>query len=355
MSKAIKLLIVTLFIAIPFLKISAQTGSISLQVLNLNAVDFAAFAFEKNLKNQPRIFQVIIQTTPPNAMVYVKGEVKWMGNSGTSGGIIVSFSTEKFEARNFSNDEIDASEIKLASGTKYNSDLLKDNINTGKPAGTYKISVELYSASGVKLGNDEKELVFLNPTEPTIVSPFEGSSNDVGAILIQWTNSVGASSYRVLANYLASGQSREEALSSSNLLVNNKDVGNTTSVNIRDILDRELLSDTTIVLVVNAVVPASGGENLLSSPIITFRTTFGGVSQNKSVEVDPTILQLADLLDGKVSANFIESLKNGEIPVDQIQITDDQNNTVSFSDLLSLLSYLNTNSQSLISIKYQAQ
>jgi len=355
MNKAIKLLIVTLLIAIPFAKINAQTGSINLQVLNLNAVDFAAFAFEKNLKNQPRIFQVTIQTTPPNAMVYVTGTVTWLGNSGNGGGPIVTFSTEKFEARNFSNDEIDGSEIKLASGTQYNSDLLKDNINAGKPAGTYKISLELYNTSGVKLDDDEKELVFLNPTEPTILLPAEGSSNDIGAILVQWTNSVGANSYRVSANYVGSGQSREEALSSSNLLVNNKDVGNTTSVNIRDILDRELLSDTTIALVVNAVVPTSGGESLLSSPIITFRTTSGGVSQNNQSNVDPNILQLAELLDGKVSADFIQSLKNGEVPIDQIQITDDQNNTVSFSDLLSLLTYMNTNSQSLISIKYQAQ
>jgi hypothetical protein len=352
MNKAIKLLIVTLFIAIPLAKIHAQTGSISLQVLNINAVDFAAFAFEKNLKNQPRIFQVTIQTTPPNAMVSVTGTVTWLGNSG---GSIVTFSTEKFEARNFSNDEIDASEIKLASGTKYNSDLLKDNLDAGKPTGTYKISLKLFNSSGAFLDDAEAELVFLNPTEPTIISPVEGSSNDIGAILISWTNSVGANSYRVSANYMGPGQSREEALSSSNLLVNNKNVGNLTSVNLRDILDRELLSDTTISIVVNAVVPSTSGESLLASPIVTFKTTSGGVSQNKQLNVDPNILQLAELLDGKVSVNFIESLKNGEIPIDQIQITDDQNNTVSFSDLLNLLTYLNANSQSLISVKYQAQ
>ncbi len=108
--------------------------------------------------------------------------------------------------------------------------------------------------------------------------------------------------------------------------------------------------------IVKAIVPSAGGQDELASQIITFFTSSqSGSSNNQNIQTDPNILQLAELLSGKVSQNFINQLKNGEVTIDQIQITDENNNNVAFGDLLSLLNYLNANDQSLISIEFTAQ
>jgi hypothetical protein len=353
MSKLIKLFIIPLFVLTLNSNLKAQSGTIDLQLLGINSIDFAAFAFERNLSNQPRIFQVVI--LPEGMDVIVEGSVSWMKNDKSSFQKIANFRTKPFKARTFSNSDIGTTDIDLESSS-YNSDLLKDNLDIGKPTGRYSISVVLFNVEGRELGRDEAEITFLNPTAPALIFPTEGSSNDVGAIMISWTPSIGAESYVVRANYMFEGQSPEEALYSADPLVNNKNVGTNTTVNMRDSLDRELLADKKIVIVVKSILPSSGGENELASPIVTFYTSSQtGSSSNQNIQVDPNILQLAELLNGKVSQNFINQLKNGEVTIEQIQITDENNNNVTFNDLLSLLQYLNTNEQSLISIEFTAQ
>lgn len=358
MSKASKLFIITLIVCAFSALTKAQTGTIQLNVMDISTVDFAAFAFEKNLTNQPRILQVIIQTEPQNAKVYVTGSIKWKKNESSDYAELVNFTTDPFTARNFSNDEIGTTEIKLTPNTTYNSDLLKENLDMGKPTGSYEIYLILHDESGKQLDDDVQHLEFLNPTPPTVLLPAEGSSNDVGSILVQWTPSIGASSYKVKANYLNEGQSKEEALNSSDPLINNVDVGTFTSVNMRDILSKELLNDRQIVLVVKAIVPGPGSELELQSPIVTFRTNSqqnAGGNQS-GVQSDPTLIQLADFLKSRgLDQNFINQIMSGEIAPGDIQLTDENNNQLQFTDLQNLLIYLAGNSQAIINVNFTAK
>ncbi len=354
MSKLIKLFIIPLFVFAMSLNLKAQSGTIILDVLTVDVMELASFAIEKNIPNQRRIMQVTI--IPEGTEVIVEGSVSWLKNNHSSPQDILNFRTRPFKARTFSNLDIGNSEIDFEY-KNYDTDLIKDNFDRNKPSGTYIISVRLFNNTGIELIDDDmKKIEFLNPTAPQINLPAENSLQDIGAVMISWTESVGVKNYRIAANYINEGQSAEEALNSGNLLVNNFDVGPITSVNMRDILNRELLPDKKVVLVVKAVVTVIGGEDeLQSEPIIFLTSSQTSTSNNQNIQVDLNILQLAELLSGKVSQNFINQLKNGEVTIDQIQITDENNNNVSFGDLLSLLNYLNANGQSLISIQFTAQ
>ena len=357
MSKALKLFVIALVIFYATSGIKAQSPSISLNLFQTGTIDFAAFAIGNNLTNQPRIMEVNI--FPGGIDVKVRFYIRWKKNGASDFVNFGTFTTNVFKSRSFTNQDLGNAEIEIPSGSSdYNSDLLEENIKIGKPSGIYEINVELLDAEGNTLSvAPPGYLYYLNPTEPAILLPIEGNSYDIGTILISWTPSTGAESYKIRANYLANNQSREEALNASNPLVNNKDVGKVVSVNLRDIIDRELLADTTIVLAVNAVVSSTGGEQLLPSPIVMFRTNPTGSTGNTAgnqIQTDPKLIQLADLLQGKVSQQFINYLRSGVITSDQIQITEDDN-PMTLDSLLELLNMLNANSESLISIQYTAQ
>lgn len=353
MSKAIKLFVITLLILFFVSNVKAQNPTISLNLLQTGTMDIAAFAMGSELANQPRIMEVTI--FPEGIDVKVRINIKWKKSGATDYIEFGTFTTNVFKSRSFSNQDLGNSEIRIPSNSSdYNSDLLEENIAIGKPSGLYSVTVHLLDVNDQVLDSDFGLLEYLNPTEPTILLPVEGSSYDVGSIIISWTPSIGASGYRIQANYLSNNQGREEALNASDPLVNNKDVANSVSVNLRDVIDRELLPDTSIVIAVKAIVSSSGGDQLLSSPIVMFKTNPAGGTTGPTIQVDPKIIQLADLLQGKVQQQFISDLRSGVITSDQIQVTDNDN-PMTLDSLLELLNMLNANSESLISIQFTAQ
>lgn len=353
MSKLIKLFIIPLFVLTLNTNMKAQSGTISITITDVNSINFAAFANEESLANQPNYLQVNI--LPEGIDVIVEGRVEWMKNNLSYFQEIAYFKTLPFKSRMFFNSEIGKTDIK-EDVHLYNSNLLREGVEIGKPTGTIRINLKLLSTDGSFINEDSEVITFLNPTAPAIISPVNGSSNDIGSVIISWTESVGVDNYRIKANYVDQNQSPEEALNAGNPLVDNYDTGLRTNINIREILNRELLPDRNVVIVVKAVVKVIGGEEELQSEPVIFSTSLQtGSSSNQNIQVDPNILQLAELLNGKVSQNFINQLKNGEVTIEQIQITDENNNNVTFNDLLSLLQYLNTNEQSLISIEFTAQ
>lgn len=355
MCKAIKLSVI-MFLLFSFVRTNAQTASIELILFpSLSSIDFAAFSFEKQLTNQPRIMQVII--APPGIDVYVEGNIQWKKNEISGFQTIGSFTTELFKARTFYNDEIDASDIKIKT-SNYNSDLTKENLELGKPSGLYTIALSLYNAQGNFLGSSAKELSFLNPTPPQIILPMQNSSQDVGSIMVQWTQSQGVSSYKILANFIADNQTNyEQALNAGNPVVNNRDVGNVTLVNLRDILDREVLSDTNIVLVVKGIVQRPGGEDELKSAPVVFSTGTAG-STSASYSVSPPnaeLVRLANLISGQVNQEFITKILTGQIQAEEVQISDENGNTLSFSEFINVLNYLEQNNDAIITVNFTSK
>ncbi len=332
--------------------IKAQNPSIQLNILtDLSAIDFAAFAIEENLSNQPRIMQVIIE--PQGIDVIVNGNIVWRKDPNSTPLKVVEFTTQVFKSRTFSNDEFDVSDIEIET-IDYNSDVVKEILKIGKPTGIFNIQLNLYSPITRELyDSDIKELVFLNPTPPEIISPQEGEVENIGSILITWTETPGANSYQIIANYLKANQSYEEALKSGNLLVNNKDVGKVNNIELRNILDRELLEDTTVVLAVKAIVNKPGGVDELISKPVSFRI---GRTQVSTQTQEPSSLgdiqHLANLIQQLGNNEVANLLKDRTIKPEQLQFTDENGNIISYADFQSILNYLVQNHNVIISVNF---
>ncbi len=353
--------------------IKAQNATIDLNIFaDLSTIDFAAFAVEQNLENQPRMVQITIN--PPGMEVIVEGIFLWMKDQRAGFQEVGRFRTKPFKARTFFNDEIGEMNDIAIETSSYNSDLTKEILERGKPSGIFQLKFILYDVQGRQLDSDEEQLVFLNPLPPEIILPQNNDViTDIGSIVVSWNEVVGATSYKVLANYFKSGESEEQTLKSGTLLVDNKDVGKITNINLIDYLDRELLTDTVIVLAVKAVIHRpSGIDELMSNPVrvrigyqkienqsIGNQSTENQAIQNQSQGakkvINPDLIRLADLLTGKLDENFIMKLKNGEISAEQIHFTDENGNILVFSDFVRILNYLEQNANAVINIQFSGR
>lgn len=349
MRKILKLSVIAVLLVISNYRLNAQ-ASINLIIFpELSSIDFAAFDFTSSRNISQRLIQIVI--SPPGIEVIVEGKVDWKKDEPSGFQELFRFRTKKFLSRTFSNDEINNSDIEIEN-TSFNSDLTSDIIKLGKPAGVVGIELRLLDPRGNFISKDYDEISFLNPTAPSIILPVEGSSYDIGSIILQWTASVGVTSYKVKANYAADNTTNlESALNSGNPLIDDYDVGTVTSIRLNDILKRELLTDTNIVVVVKAIVQGPGGGDVLSSPLVMFKTNATGV-KTVTLSGNPDLVRLANLLQNQISNQIRDKLINGEIQPEQIQLSDENGNTISFSEFVTILNFLEQNNNSIISIKY---
>jgi hypothetical protein len=341
-----------IFIFISFHSLIAQTPTIQLETFTgLNTIDFAAFAFTNGLSGAPRIFHVII--TPVGRNIIVKGQIDWKKDETTGFTELADFTTVPFISRNFYNDEIGNSEIKIASSNVVSS--VRDDIfSRGKPTGVYQITLNMLDVqTNQKLSSDQKEISFLNPAQTiSIQYPVENGTYDMGNVQAIWTPVQGAASYKIRANVMPAGSSSpEDALSGSSPLINDRDVGIVNVANLGSILDRQWVAGQRIVLSVTAIIEGPGGGTLLPSPPVTFHLSSSRTVANNPT-VDPNLVRLAVLMTGQVNQNFINKLLDGEITVENIQITDESNNSLTFSNFLTILTYLETNKMAIKSINF---
>lgn len=348
MRKILMLSVIAVLLVFSQNRLSAQ-ASIDLIIFpELNTVDFAAFDFTSTRNVSQRLIQVNIN--PPGVEVIVEGKVDWRKDDRSGFQELFRFRTKKFIARSFSNDEINNSEIEI-DNTSFNSSLTSEIIRLGKPSGVIAIELRLLDSRGNSLDNDNEEISFLNPTAPSIILPVEGSSYDIGSIIVQWTASIGVTSYKIKANYAPDNAANpEQALNSGNPLIDDRDVGTVTSIRLNDILNRELLADTNIVIVVKAFVQGPGGGDVLSSPLVTFKTNSTGTETTVVKIGNPDLVRLANLLPGQISKEFRDKLINGDIMPEQIQFSDENGNSLSFSDFVSILNFLEQNNDAIITV-----
>jgi hypothetical protein len=340
-----------IFCFISFQSLNAQTPSIQLQTFTgLNTIDFAAFAFTNGLSGAPRIFHVII--TPVGRNIVIKGQIEWQKIGTTSYVQLVDFMTEPFLSKSFYNDEIGSTDIKIAS-SNYNSSLKDEMFSLGKPTGSYRITLTLTDLTINKTATTSDVLSFLNPAQTiSIQYPVENGTYDMGNVQAIWTPVQGAASYKIRANVMPAGSSSpEDALSGSNPLINDRDVGIVNVANLGSLLDRQWVAGQRIVLSVTAIIGGPGGGTLLPSPPITFHLSSSRTVANNPT-VDPNLVRLAVLMTGQVNQNFINKLLDGEITVENIQITDENNNSLTFSNFLTILTYLETNKMAIKSINF---
>ncbi len=350
--------LVFILMAILTINLKAQTPSINLQFLtDLSSLDLSAFALERNLSNQQKIFQVLIQ--PEGISAYIEGKVDWQENMNSSPREVVSFQTKIFQTRNFFSDELGtANDLLLDSRTVDNS-LLDELIRKGKLTGVIKITLRLFSENGQFLDDNSEsgalnQIEILNPTPTTINYPTNDDSCDVGNIQLQWGSVNGAKKYLIKANTYNEGVTDPiTALESGSLIIDHLDVGLSTNINLSTVRKtRDWYGGQKVAVVVTTIAVGSGGEIELDSEPVSFLLTQTGGSANLTFtkEPDADMVRLAEVVkDGVTSEDFLNKLKDGTISMNDVQIFDENNAPITPATFLIILSFLEANNSLIIS------
>lgn len=308
----------------------------------LNTADFAAFATFNDLQGAPRIFCAEIYA--PGQTVVMAGQIEWKKIGTTDFVEIAWFITRPFLARNLCNDDIGKVDVRIYDH-RANTDLIEENIRFGKPTGEYRLTVYLYdSTSQNLLATDSRNLVFLNPAQTiTIINPRANQSYDAGNILIEWTPVAGSTDYYLkVSERTDPNQSLEEALQRGTPIVNNRNVGSLTSVNLRDLVEREIRPGSELVLQVSANVPGPAGGKRIFSEIINF-SIINPESQYYQQLIQRFRNALYRLGDNELSRLFGDE----KIDLSKIQIRKDDGTIMTFEELVN---FIETNSNNLIRI-----
>ncbi|MGB9664632.1 MAG: hypothetical protein ACPL25_06915 [Ignavibacteria bacterium] len=298
----------------------------------LTTTDFASFATINDLQGAPRIFCAEINA--PDQTVVMAGQVEWKKVGATDFVEIAWFITRPFLSRTLCNDDIGKVDIRIYDH-RANRDLIEENIRYGKPTGEYRLTVYLYdSTSQNLLSSDSKNLVFLNPSQTlTIINPRTNQSYDAGNILVEWTPISGASEYYIKASERGDrNQSLEEALQRGTPLVNNRNVGVVTSVNLRDILERELKPGSEIVLQVSANVPGPAGGKKIFSEIINF-----SILNPESQYYQQLIARFNNVLNRLGQNELAQLLQMGQLDPSKLQIRKEDGTIMTFEELINFL------------------
>ena len=307
---------------------------------SISSLDLGSIIVNNDLRGAPQVFCVDIIPANPNDMVVLAGDIQWQPPESNTFQELGNFTTQPFKAQRICNDQFGINNVKIQSWNS-NQAAIDDNRKRGKLTGRYKLSVTV-TESGSS-ATDQKTLEFVNPTQTlTILSPENDQSYDPGNVMVEWT-SIPESHYEIKANIRTSrSQSPEDALNSGNPLVNNKNVGTSTSVNLRTILEREWRNGNEIVLQVAAV--AGNGAKLYSN-IINFKIMEGNPGPDKNA-----INNISNLLEIFGNSNLSALLANGNFTISEIK--NDDGTIMTLADLTALINYLNANPSHLINIQY---
>ena len=314
----------------------------------LPEIDFAAFALTNNLSGAPRIIQISIM--PGGKMVTVTGQIDWKKPGASNYVKLFGFKTHEFAATTIYNDDIGSTNIRIASTSTEKANI-EENIKKGKPTGSYKISISVYDKDGAVV-SDQAELNFVNPAQTlSIRAPEAGSTQDIGGVLAEWDDVNGVTSYSIRANVRKNtNQSFEEALKSGNPLINDKDVGIVTSVNLRNLLDREWLPGQEIVFQVTANISGPGGGSQLYSDIVNFK--FPMATSSEASQMNQNLVTLFQNLGDEESSRILSLLQNGEISMEDVTISFGDGQVMTLPEFQNLMNYLETNPDAVISITY---
>lgn len=298
----------------------------------LSTTDFAAFATLEDLQGAPRVFCAEINA--PGMSVVMAGQIEWKKIGSADFNEVAWFITRPFLARNLCNDEIGKVDVRIYDH-RSNTELIEENLRYGKPTGEYRLTVYLYdSTSQNLLSTDTRNLVFLNPAQTiTIINPRPAQAYDPGNILVEWTPISGASDYLIKASERTDpNQSFEEALQRGTPLVNNRSVGTATSVNLRDLLERELKPGSELVLQVSADIPGPMGGRKIFSEIVNF-----SILNPESEYYKQLMQRLYNVLLRLGDNELLRLLGSGQIDPTKLQVRKEDGTLMTIEELVNFL------------------
>jgi hypothetical protein len=314
------------------LKIFPQNSINILVFPAISSTSFSALIPSNELQNNVRIF--CVDVSPQGIPVVIKGTFEWKKVGSNVFLELGNFETNQFISKNFCNEELGTAEIPIKS-FQSNQQLIDENLQIGVPSGVYRINLALYNFDGtILLAQDSEELSFLNPAQTLqIINPRPNLFYDPGNLLVEWTSIAGADDYFIKANTRSNpSQSLEEALNSGIPLVNNKSVGLINSVNLREILERELEPSSEVVIQVSANVPGPLGGNRIFSQIVNFNVVN---PENPLVNVNE--LRLRNILRRLTSSQLLALIENNQLNLNEIRIVKEDNSPMTIEELVNFL------------------
>lgn len=329
--------------------VSGQLTHYDLVIMEpLPTINFGSIAINNNLEGQPKIF--IVEMLPHGTDVYLEGNLEWRKIGGDRQfHFIYSFKTAPFLSHNVYNDEL-GNTIQIVDD-QTDDDLINENLDKGKPTGTYRLTIAAYDVRGNLLGTDTELLEFLNPAQTLeILLPLEGSMQDAGNVVAQWNPVVGATDYTVRANVRKfPSQSLEEALNSGLPLIDNKNVGNVTSANLRELLDREWLPGQEIVLQVSANIGGPDGGYEYFSNVVNF--TINDLSPGSTQELLEALRSLLQQHPDLLDEDTVKDILKGSIPIESI--LSETGASFSVEQAVTLVRTLSSNPELVIGIGFE--
>lgn len=329
--------------------LKAQNSIQLVTIGDLSSINIGSLILANNLDGQPRFFQLIMNTNPVGRKVFLTGKIDWKENLNTPFKELARFTTNTFNARNIFSDEFGSSEISLLN-IEGDKDIYHRLIELNKPTGILGISISMFSESGEFLDDDYQELIFLNPT-PTfsITQPQNEEEVDIGNVVCSWTPINGAINYKIKANALENeSQTLDEALNSSNPVIDNYDVGIETSVNLSSInKNREWFNGQNIVIIVKAVINESGALQELNTEPIVFKLK----SYNKQPDIN--LVRFTNIFSSIIPDELLKKITDGSLQIDQIDIKDENGNKISLDELNKILNMLEANPNLIINYSFQ--
>lgn len=241
----------------------------------LPSISFANLVVSNGLEATQPIFRVIMN---PGVKVKISGEMYWTDINTNTPVKLADFRTREFTSRTILSNQFGSGDIKIEDDY-VNQTAIDQNLAKGKPIGTYSLTLYVLdpltnlplSLPGIT-NPQQRSMTFYNPSQTiTITAPMQGSVEQPTDVIVSWTQVTGAASYYIKVNNRKSpGQSDEDILNSENPIINNRDLGNRTTVNLRSIIEREWAAGDEIVVRVSAFVPGPSGGFSLQSNLLRF-------------------------------------------------------------------------------------
>lgn len=312
----------------------SQTATIDLQIFPITEIDLGSLLVDNNIQGARPYFSV--QITPAGLNVFVQGEIFWDKKEGRGFQSMFQFQTLPFVSRNFMSNELGTSDLRIEGRPGVNSALTRDLLEKGKPTGSFRFVLKLFSSTGTYLNQSTQELTFVNPSQTlSIISPDANSTQPVGSVMARWTGINGVRKYKIKLNIRTSPtQSLEEALQSGTPLINNKEVsGEVNNVNLREYLDREWLPGQELVLQIAAVAEGVGGGTEFKSEIVNFLIAQG--SGTPADNAKNALIALLTQLQNEQATQFVSIINNASM--NDVKFYNNEGNEIAFTQFQTIV------------------
>lgn len=314
-----------------------QTITVRLDVdPGISQLNLTSLIVDENLSGTPRVFRVAI--IPEQRQVILEGEIYWTPVNEAQKKVYY-FRTKKFLSHTFTNQDLNSGRIKIdRQEESIDNDVLTELRKFGTITGKLDIKIRVTDVATNQVVSDEETITFQNPAQTLSVrSPFPGSVEDVGSVLAEWDRVPGVSGYRItLTQKRNKNQSLEDALTSGQPLIKNRDVGSRTKVNLRNFLEREWTPGMELVFQVKAITAGAGGSIELKSIPTNFFLENPN-DQSKEI-VDP--MEIMDLI------------MQGDIRPDQIKNVMIDGKRIDPQELLELIRKLKSNPDLIVNKRF---